>query len=126
VSPEIAKKALEILENPKTRTTARLARAANGEPVDPLSPDAVCWCGIGALIKAGGRPGKFTPGPYGTPTEAYYESPEVLELGAVLPQSPYSGDLVSRVWTDNDFNDAREIIARLRKIVERAGAEGPA
>jgi hypothetical protein len=117
MSPEIAKKALEILENPATRTTVRLARAANGEPVDPLSPDAVCWCGIGALIKAGAQPGaRECAG-----EENYYESPEVLELAAMLPKHPGDGrELSTRVWRDNDNNDAREIIARLRQIAESA------
>lgn len=38
----------------KRWTTGTLARDRFGDPVDPNSPSATCWCAQGAVIKANG------------------------------------------------------------------------
>jgi len=44
-------KAWQLLEDPKHWTQGELAEDKKGRPVDPDSPDAVCWCIIGACRK---------------------------------------------------------------------------
>lgn len=107
LTPEIAKKALEILENPETRTRKTLARNAANKPVWVLDPDACKWCGIGAIIKAGATV---------THEGDVYFAPAVLELAEILSgeEEPCA------VWRDNDWNDARLIIAALREIAGRS------
>lgn len=46
---EIVKAAKTKLANPKAWIKGSLARDKSGRQVNPVSPDAVCWCLIGAM-----------------------------------------------------------------------------
>ena len=40
-----------LLADPARMTRGTYARNAAGKPVEPNAPEAVCWCGLGALFK---------------------------------------------------------------------------
>lgn len=50
---EILTGAREILSDPARWTVEASARDANGAACDVYSPEATCFCAVGALIKAG-------------------------------------------------------------------------
>lgn len=43
--------ARDLIADPERWTKHTFARDAKGKEVDPKSPDATCFCGLGALIK---------------------------------------------------------------------------
>jgi len=44
-------KVQDLLSTPDRWTQGALARSAGGDPVDPLSEDAVAWCLVGAIMR---------------------------------------------------------------------------
>lgn len=44
-------KAWQLLEDPKHWTQEAFARDKDGQQVDESSPDAICWCVVGACRK---------------------------------------------------------------------------
>lgn len=48
---EILESALARIRPVEQWTTGTLARNAQGQPVAPRDPGAVCWCAVGSLIK---------------------------------------------------------------------------
>lgn len=53
---EIIGKARELISDPKRWTTEVYARDSSGESLmDSSSPDAVCWCSLGAIRKVTGQ-----------------------------------------------------------------------
>lgn len=45
-------KAYEVIDSPEKWTQGYYATDANGKQTTSLSNDAICWCAIGALMKA--------------------------------------------------------------------------
>jgi hypothetical protein len=44
-----------LIEDPKRWTKGEEARNADGDPIHPSKPEAVCWCALGATIRVGGN-----------------------------------------------------------------------
>ena len=49
---KIINKVIQILDKPQKWTRARNAKDKNGNPTNPLSPNATCYCLEGAIYKA--------------------------------------------------------------------------
>lgn len=43
-------KILELLEPPENWTKCALARSSTGASVEPMDPNAKCWCLVGAIM----------------------------------------------------------------------------
>lgn len=52
---DVLKGAREILSDPEKWTTHVSAQNGLGDPVPPLSANAVCWCAVGAIQKVAGE-----------------------------------------------------------------------
>ena len=51
---EVLKAARELIKDPARWTQDSYARDVDGKITDPLNPDAVCWCAVGAIMKIKG------------------------------------------------------------------------
>lgn len=91
--------AKSLVESGWTKDT--LARNESGYPVAPGSPEATCWCLVGALVKASGPDGALCR--------------RVID---------FAGTFISRSWTLDRFNDQspgpEPVINLLRRAHERA------
>src|ERR1700743_869307 len=54
---EILKDARELIADPSRWTQDSYARDVDGKTTDPINPDAVCWCAVGAIMKVKGSVG---------------------------------------------------------------------
>lgn len=53
--------AAALIADPERWTQKAPARNAAGDPVDPHSDDAVCWCATGALARVTGKTSGYRP-----------------------------------------------------------------
>src|SRR6478736_5543404 len=105
---DVLTKALTLVENPATFTTNSLARDADGMSVYALDERAVCWCSLGAVIKAGGELGHDTDLVTGAALSLLHD--KVRKLGIVNGFVPMnnmadfndtaSHDRVVKFWKD--------------------------
>lgn len=51
---EILRKARALIDTPEKLARGVYARDAKGKAVPPYSPDAVCYCVVGAIMRVGG------------------------------------------------------------------------
>jgi hypothetical protein len=54
---ELLERAMRLIEKPEAWTRREYARNATGAVVGPGSPDATCWCALGAVAHVGNSPG---------------------------------------------------------------------
>jgi hypothetical protein len=88
-------KTYELLDTPEKWTKGAFARDSKGDPVDPVSPEAVCWCIEGALQKCYPN--------YDDRWEAvYYRLLEVRKYGGII------------FWQDNPERTYEEVIEVLK------------
>lgn len=76
------------------------ARDANGKPIDPKSPRAVCWCLIGALAAAGAEE-----------KQIFYAAQWLTTAGSwnTLPR-----------WNDDPSRTQAEVLAAFDAAIEAA------
>ena len=86
-------KAWQLLEDPKHWTKDAFARNKDGQEVDESSPDAVCWCVVGACRKL------YT----------YEERKKIYDR--LRPAVPYN---VVMDWNDN--NTHAIVLAKLKEL----------
>jgi hypothetical protein len=58
---EVLNLAIELIADPVAWTQNAHARTADGETVKPSNPQAVCWCGLGAIAKCSNSLGIIPP-----------------------------------------------------------------
>ena len=82
------------------------ARDAEGHPCDPLTPQAVSWCPLGALEVV-----------YGTGTPAFYDA--ALKLTGTIPDSGYArASMVFYIcaWADHPARQKEDILVAMRQV----------
>ena len=89
-------KAWELLSDKAKHTTGTFARDKDGKDVSPRSPEAVCWCALGAIY--------------------YCDSTDSEEARRKLRQAPqvkvFHGDIPD--W--NDHVPFEEVVAVLKEL----------
>ncbi len=103
---EILTKGLELIRDPKHWTKNVLAKDSENRDVDPMAPSAVCWCSIGALVKAEGN---------GMQGEAYHEA-----LCALEAAEGAAGFYREWVSVFNDTHTHTEVVKVWEKAIEHA------
>lgn len=61
---DVLKAARDLISDRSRWTTGDFAKDADGLPVPAASPDAVCWCSVGAIYKAADERGVKRPKVY--------------------------------------------------------------
>jgi len=103
---QILRAARDLISDPERHTRGANARNAEGNPVPPQSPESVCYCMVGALLK-------FDPvGPKG-----------MAALGFLRAALPYSFDHIS---TLNDHWPLRHALDAYDRAILAAEVEASA
>lgn len=99
---DVLERAADKLTPDGAWTQGDWAKNAEGESVEPTSPDATCWCVRGALAAASGD-----------------------EYGIYGPASEYVERLVQLPvhWNDTPGRTQSEVVAKLREAAALARAE---
>lgn len=82
-----------------------LARHRNGNPIGPHTPNAACWCSIGALDRSSG---------------SYCDYVSALRA---LQKAVGKEDVAA--WNDHPERTQAQVVAAFRKAAELARAEAP-
>lgn len=88
-------------------TQSRRARDAAGNPAEPASSEAVCWCIVGAIQRIAGHSDNNC-----------YEAPELRWVKTVIERSCVDQ------WNDAPRRKRLEVVTALRKASELANAAG--
>ena len=92
-----------ILSDPKAWTRGALALDADGDEVGPISPEATCFCTVGAIARAIGDNSNF-----GLRSDAHNK------LRTLLPTFYISE------WNDAPYRTHDEVVAKLREAAAAA------
>ena len=97
---DILRAAADLIEPEGSWTRGVYARAEDGQQVDPQSRRATCWCGVGAIIRAGGW-------------DAVYGADRFLRVAARYRSLDGFPD-----WQDRKGRTQAEVVAALRKAAD--------
>jgi hypothetical protein len=113
-------KAKAVISNPKHWTQRRLAKTASGDYTTVNSPDAVCFCAIGALAKAC----NLKPA---SPNDDEYIAPCVVNAASVLvtaleidPRPFGNPSMLVYTWNDQSLRTHAEVMKAFDKAIEIA------
>ena len=101
---EVLRAAADLVEPEGAWTRGVYARGKDGQQVDPQSRRATCWCGVGAIIRAGGWDSVFRAEKF-LRVAARYRSQDAL---------PH--------WQDRKGRTQADVVAALRKAADLAEA----
>jgi hypothetical protein len=107
---DVLDRAADLIEPEGAWTQGDIARTAQGQATRPESPDAVCWCAMGALMKVdGGYP---------------YKAIEAVE--AIIRKPRGLPPLRRLAWfNDNKRRTQAEVVAKIREAAAVARGESP-
>lgn len=81
-APDILREAAALIEQPGRWSKGFYALYADGGACDPLDPEAVCWCALGAIVKVAGTDRYEQRGGGGLSEYAIATEAFVREIGA--------------------------------------------
>jgi hypothetical protein len=102
---QIIKRAYKLIEHEENWTQVAMARRADSDYVPVNSPDAVRWCALGALLKAG------------DPGNPYCEARQALENDA-----HEHGHFT--ITEANDRSTHKAVLNAFKRVYKRLRAEG--
>lgn len=109
---DVLERAAALIEQPGKWTQGAFARAANGNPIGPLSPNATCWCAYGAIGRATGD---------GWPA---VEAVGAFGCSVPNPDGRPQRDAIA-IWNDAPERTAAEVAAALRACAAKLRQESP-
>lgn len=114
---EILTQARKLIENEENWTHYNLARDPSSKPVDPTSPDAVCFCSVGAVAKVTNTPYKPE-----NDQRVYNCGPVRLLSKAVGILTDFDWETIW-IYNDNATSSHESILAVFDKAIELAKAQ---